>query len=49
MFFRPTGWELVKMLWWGLWNLPPKEPQLPPIKKLEMVPQSHCPTCKRPY
>ena len=42
MFFRPTAWELVKMLWWGLWNPPPAQKQ-------SMVPQSHCPTCKRPY
>lgn len=49
MFFKPTGWDLVKMLWWGFWNRPPKELQLPPIKKREMVPQPCCPTCKRPY
>lgn len=48
MFFKPTGWELVKMLWWGFWN-PPRELQLPPLKKVEMAPSSCCPLCKRPY
>jgi len=48
MFFvKPTGWDLVRMMWWGLWNPPPKL-ELPPLKKVQMAPDTHCPYCKRP-
>jgi len=47
MFFvKPTGWDLVRMMWWGLWNPPPKLEL--PLKKVQMAPDTHCPYCKRP-
>ncbi len=41
-FFRPTLLDLMKMLWWGIWNPPPKLQPVP-------VQSSHCPFCKRAY
>ena len=50
MMVKPTFWDLVRMIWWGFWQPPPKELELPPLKKpLKMAPDSHCPHCKRPY
>ena len=54
MFVSPTLWDLVKMLWWNLWNPPP------PLKKLQtssgdgnrltdaelkVFRSGHCPDC----
>jgi hypothetical protein len=50
LMFRPTWWDLVKMLWWSFWSPPkPVAYQLPPMKKRDNIREDRCHTCKRPF
>lgn len=41
LWFRPSIWDIFKMLWWQMTSPPPKLEPIPLTVKV-------CPTCRRP-